>query len=294
MKQRKISCAIGIAMAVCAGWTGLAVQAQQLPTVSRLDGTWEGAYACSAMLHRPETSRSPKSYSYPFSMELRRGQFGGFRERGMVEERLAGTLDSSGRAEIVIDGRWKDTGNRWRTRLRGRLAGDTLPMTGVLTSPDGQIKLRDCTLTLMRMTPASSMTGGVAQPRAKTASTALNGARKTAAEQSLNERAASEQQALNKARNKARAESAAASSGGSARQIAADKAAADNAVADRAALDKAASDRQAADRAAAEKAVADKTAAEKAAEREAIDKAATNKPMPERKAPIRVRSPMDL
>lgn len=79
-------------------------------------------------------------------------------------------------------------------------------------------------------------------------------------------------------------------------QLEAEKAAAERAAAEKAAADKAAADKAVAERAAAERVATEKTAAEKAAaDKAAADKAARQKAEADaRKAPIKVRSAMDL
>jgi hypothetical protein len=200
------------------------------------------------------------------------------RENARIIETHNGTIQRSGQASLDAIGHRKDgTGKPWRLHLKGLQSGTSMALSGPLESVDGKDKWRTCKLALTLTTPpprpqAADATR-VAPTRPATPAAApppVPAARPQAVPPS---RAAIPPTAPTEDRQVAARHQAEAEAAANAKALEQEAA---RTAANQAAAERAAAEKLAADKAAAEKAAADKRAEEG------------------KKAPIRVRSTMDL
>lgn len=298
--------------------------------INDTEGTWQGTLSCGEM--QTAGGRSPKGFVSPIKVNVSFAAITGRRDTTEVIESFNGSIERSGRATLEGSGHWKDDPRRaWRYRLMGTQSGSLMTLAGPLESKDGKTRLRDCQVRLTSAvlaakearerndraapaarpapptaskqpasaSPPSGLSTAVAakpapapDPAART-SEQLNRDKELAARQAA-DKAVEAERALAARRQSEEAAAAAARVQAQAAevealrrknlQLEAEKAAAERAAA--VAADKAAAERIATERAAAERAAAEKAAADKAARQKAEADA--------RKAPIKVRSAMDL
>ena len=274
-------------------WAATLTPATSFGQINDLDGVWQGTLACSEALAPPGRPGSP-SFTSPLTVTVSMGAMTARRENARIFEIYKGSIQRTGHASLEAVGQRKVApANPWRLRLQGPQTGNAMALRGPLESADGKVKWRDCKLVLALTTPTPRVQAAeAARPTTTTTKPALPTAVPAPRNQPLPPVKAAtpptppteEPQAA--ARHQAEAAAAAKALEQEAARTAANQAAADRAAAEKMAADKAAAEKAATEKAAVEKAATEKAAAEKAA----AEKRATDG----KKAPIRVRSTMDL
>ena len=259
-------------------WAATLTPSKSFGQINDLDGVWQGTLACSEQVDPSGRPGSP-AFTAPLPVTVSMGAMTARRETTRIIETHNGTIQRSGQASLDAMGRRKDaSGKPWRLRLKGVQTGTSMALSGPLESVDGKEKWRTCKLTLTLSTPPAR-TQAADATRAAPARPATPAAvpppvpvarpqpapllPKTALPPTL-----PTEDRQDATRHQAEVEAAA------------------NAKALEREAARTAANQDAAERAAAEKLAADKAAAEKAA----ADKRAEDG----KKAPIRVRSTMDL
>lgn len=263
-------------------WAATLIPSTSFGQINDLDGVWQGTLACSEQVDPSGRPGSPP-FTAPLPVTVSMGAMTARRETARIIEIHNGTIQRSGHASLDAIGRRKDaSGKPWRLRLKGIQTGTSMALSGPLESVDGKEKWRTCKLALTlstpparaqaadatRAAPSRPATPAAVPPPVPVARPLPAPLPKAALPPTL---PTEDRQAA--ARHQAEVEAAA---NAKALELEAARTAANQAAADRAAADRAAAEKLAADKAAAEKAAADKRAEDG------------------KKAPIRVRSTMDL
>lgn len=261
--------------------------------INDTEGVWRGVVTCGEL--QVASSRSGKAFVSPVEVGVSLGAMTGKYENAQVIEQFAGSIDRMGRASVEGNGHWKSDPKRsWRYRLQGTLNGAQMTLNGPMESQDGKTKLRDCQLKLAYATPERKQPPALPKPTTARSNTAVNPVPTTESTARTHEKLNKDKElsALQAEQKQLEAERAAATKRRSDEEAsAAAKAHAAEMNALRVKNLQLESERVAAEKAAAEKAAAERSAAEKAA----TDKASAQKaPADTKKAPIKVRSAMDL
>lgn len=119
------------------------------------NGEWRGKYSCGPALHR--TGPGVGAFSVNVTLSVGGAQAALAREDATVKEVTEGTVKADGALALQGTGRLK-AGNSapWRTRFDGKFQGSVFSATGVIDSPDGSTKYRECTLVLHRSSPVQA------------------------------------------------------------------------------------------------------------------------------------------
>lgn len=76
------------------------------------------------------------------------------RRSARVKETMTGKIGADGRVTLEGGGVTIDESGRWRYRFEGRFDDDKFEARGVMLSASGASKIRECTMTLTRTSPA--------------------------------------------------------------------------------------------------------------------------------------------
>lgn len=111
------------------------------------DGTLTGQYSCGENLSATPRAKAP--FSLPVELAVKAGRVSGSRESVQTQDTFSGDIDTSGIVVLELVGSWKDDpSRRWFGSFKGRLIDGQVHASGEMLSPDGQRKVRDCTLAL--------------------------------------------------------------------------------------------------------------------------------------------------
>jgi hypothetical protein len=263
---------------VCIGllWAATLTPSTSFGQINDLDGVWQGTLACSEQLEPSGRAGSPP-FTALFPVTVSMGAMTAQRETARIIETHNGTIQRSGQVTLDAMGRRKDaSGKPWRIRLKGLQTGTSMALNGPLESVDGKEKWRTCKLTLTLTTPPTRpvvVDAPRAPPNRPATPAAMPSAVPAAARAQTHSlpKASIPSPLPNEDRQAAARQQAEAAANAKAMELEAARTAATQAAADRAAAEKLATDKAAAEKAAADKRTEDG-----------------------KKAPIRVRSTMDL
>jgi hypothetical protein len=116
---------------------------------------WSGHYACDANERDP--ARWP-GYRAAIRMTVRDGHATVVRETMRVRETMGGQVRADGSLELTGTGEWRD-GPAWRWSFEGRFIGDRFEADGAMLSAQARARLRECSMTLLRVTVVSARPG---------------------------------------------------------------------------------------------------------------------------------------
>jgi hypothetical protein len=114
---------------------------------------WSGTYHCGPRL---KDLQPGSAYAAQAKLVLNDGVATITRQSARVRETMTGKVGADGRITLEGGGVMIDDGGRWRYRFEGRFEGNKFEARGAMLSPTGESKIRECTMTLARTSPAVS------------------------------------------------------------------------------------------------------------------------------------------
>ena len=136
-------------LAVAAGF------AQAIDSHAASREEWSGTYRCGARLKDLEPGAA---YSAPAKLVLKDGVATITRQSARVKETMNGKVSADGRVTLEGGGVMVDDGGRWRYRFEGRFEDDKFEARGAMLSASGASKIRECSMTLARVSPPGGAT----------------------------------------------------------------------------------------------------------------------------------------
>ena len=111
---------------------------------------WSGTYRCGARLEGPARG---SGYSAQVTLVLNDGVATINRQSGRVSQTLTGKVGADGRVTLEGGGAMRGGRSRWRYYFNGRFEGSKFEARGATLSASGASKMRECSMTLRRISP---------------------------------------------------------------------------------------------------------------------------------------------
>lgn len=109
---------------------------------------WSGTYRCGPRIEDPAHG---SGYSAQVTLVLNDGVATITRQSGRVSQTLTGKVGADGRVTLEGGGAMRSGRARWRYYFNGRFEGNKFAARGATLSASGESKLRECTMTLARV-----------------------------------------------------------------------------------------------------------------------------------------------